>query len=78
MLLAALAAFVVSRTAGGVIDLDLFHEMALAREALNLGYVPWTDSFAYTPTVPIVVHHEWGLGIIALFLSKLSGAALAF
>lgn len=73
MLLAALAAFQLSRTAGGVIDLDLFHEMALAREAMNLGYVPWNDSFAYTPTVPIVVHHEWGLGLIALVLSQVGG-----
>ena len=73
MLLAALAAFLLSRAAGGVIDLDLFHEMALAREAVNLGYVPWSDSFAYTPTVEIVVHHEWGLGLIALAVSKVAG-----
>ena len=72
-LIAALAAFLLSRTAGGVIDLDLFHEMALAREALRLGFVPWSDSFAYTPTVPIVVHHEWGLGLIALLLSRVAG-----
>lgn len=74
-LLAALAAFLLSRTAGGVVDLDLFHEMALAREAMNLGYVPWGDSFAYTPTVPIVVHHEWGLGLIALLLARFGGGA---
>lgn len=68
-----LAAFLISRTAGGVIDLDLYHEMALAREAMQLGYVPWRDSFAFTPTVDIVVHHEWGLGLIALCLSQLGG-----
>ncbi len=72
-LLAALSAFLLSRTAGGVIDLDLFHEMALAREACERGYVPWSDSFAYTPTVQIVVHHEWGLGLIALLLSRFIG-----
>jgi len=72
-MLAALATFVLSRAAGGVIDLDLFHEMALAREALQRGYVPWSDSFAYTPTVPIVVHHEWGLGLIALWLADYLG-----
>ena len=71
----ALAAFLLSRTAGGVIDLDLFHEMALAREAVELGYVPWSDSFAYTPTVKIVVHHEWGLGLIALVLSRVAGGS---
>jgi hypothetical protein len=73
ILLAALAAFSLSRTKGGVVDLDLFHEMALAREALYLGYVPWTDSFAYTPTVEIVIHHEWGLGLIALQLARIGG-----
>ena len=73
ILLATLAAFMLSRTAGGVIDLDLFHEMALAREAVKLGYVPWSDSFAYTPTVDIVVHHEWGLGMIALLSSHFAG-----
>lgn len=72
-LLTALAAFVLSRTASGVVDLDLFHEMALAREVFSLGYVPWKDSFAYTPTVDIVVHHEWGLGMIALGLAKTTG-----
>ena len=74
-LIAALIAFLLSRTAGGVIDLDLFHEMALAREALELGYVPWQDSFAYTPTLPIVVHHEWGLGLIALILVRWFGGS---
>ena len=75
VLLSALVMFLLSRTAGGVIDLDLFHEMALAREALQLGYVPWVDSFAYTPTVEIVVHHEWGLGLIALLISRITGGA---
>lgn len=73
ILLVVLAAFVLSRTASGVVDLDLFHEMALAREVIKLGYVPWTDSFAYTPTVEIVVHHEWGLGMLALFLATTVG-----
>jgi hypothetical protein len=74
-LLAALVAFALSRTATGVIDLDLFHEMALAREIVQSGAVPWTDSFAYTPTIEIVVHHEWGLGMIALAVSKVMGGA---
>lgn len=43
---------------------DAFHEMALFREALLLGYVPQVDLFAYTPTVQPSVHHEWGTGAI--------------
>jgi hypothetical protein len=72
-LLAALIAFLLFQTASGVVDLDLFHEMALAREIVETGSVPWTDSFAYTPTVGLVVHHEWGLGMIALILAKIAG-----
>jgi hypothetical protein len=47
-----------------VVDLDVFHEMALFREALARGYLPTKDPFAYTPTVPAVVHHEWGSGAV--------------
>lgn len=46
------------------IDLDLFHEMALIREALVLGRIPMEDVFAYTSSVSPVVHHEWGTGAI--------------
>ncbi|MGB7911860.1 MAG: hypothetical protein WCF59_06510 [Desulfobaccales bacterium] len=46
------------------VDLDLFHEMALIREAFRLGYLPHADTFAYVPTVNPVVHHEWGTGLI--------------
>ena len=47
-----------------IVDLDLFHEMALIREAFRLGYLPRADTFAYVPTVNPVVHHEWGTGLI--------------
>ncbi len=45
-----------------IADLDMFHEMALFREALSQGWIPRRDTFAYTPTVYPVVHHEWGTG----------------
>ena len=75
VLILALCTFVLSRIAGGVVDLDLFHEMALAREAVSTGAVPWKDSFAYTPTLNVVVHHEWGLGLIGLLLSNVGGGS---
>lgn len=75
LLVACLVAFALFQNALAVIDLDLFHEMALAREALELGTVPWKDSFAYTPTVDMVVHHEWGLGLIAVLLAKTAGGS---
>jgi hypothetical protein len=58
-----------------VVDPDLWHEMALAREIVEIGSVPRTDSFAYTPTVEPVVHHEWGAGMIAWGATNSFGAA---
>jgi hypothetical protein len=55
------------------VDPDVWHSMALAREMLALGRVPSTDSFAYTPTVVPVVHHEWGSGMLFYFLATHGG-----
>ncbi|MGB7758442.1 MAG: hypothetical protein WBL61_01360 [Bryobacteraceae bacterium] len=55
-----------------IIDPDLWHELALAREIVRLHYVPTVDSFSYLPTIP-VVDHEWGAGIVALFAFRLAG-----
>jgi len=71
---AGLVAMLAYRTARPAVDLDLWHEMALAREVVQLGYVPRVDDFAYTPTVEPVVHHEWGAGMIAYGLAGTLGA----
>lgn len=47
-----------------IADLDMFHQMALFREALASGWIPVRDIFAYTPTIAPVVHHEWGTGAV--------------
>jgi hypothetical protein len=57
------------------VDIDLWHEMALFREALAKGWIPFEDHFAYTPTVAPSVHHEWGTGAIAYLLATNFGAA---
>ena len=54
-LMAGLLAFLFSRTALCVVDLDLWHELALAREVMRLGHVPWQDHFAFTPKLDLVV-----------------------
>ena len=54
---------------------DLYHEMALFREALAAGSVPTRDVFAYTPTVDPCVHHEWGAGAVFYALSVTMGSA---
>lgn len=55
-------------------DPDMFHQMALARESLRLGYVPEKDLFAYTPTVTPAIHHEWGTGALLYALLVAGGA----
>lgn len=62
---AAIAAMLLAGAASGSIDGDLLHELSLFREMLEIGGVPRTDSFAFTPTVEPVVHHEWGFGALA-------------
>ncbi|MDH3346625.1 MAG: hypothetical protein OEM02_00795 [Desulfobulbaceae bacterium] len=57
----------ISRTS--VVDLDLFHEMALFREALQLGRLPDHDLYSYIPTVFPVIHHEWGTGAFIYLLT---------
>ncbi len=65
--LAAMAAY---RVSGAVVDPDLWHEMALFREALAQGRLPLRDPFAYTPTVIPSVHHEWAAGAIGYGVAR--------
>lgn len=55
-------------------DPDLFHVLALAREAVALGRIPREDSFAYTPTRVPVVHHEWGTAMLLHAVTSRGGA----
>ncbi len=55
------------------IDVDSWHQMALARATLERGYMPLADTFAYTPTVYPVMHHEWGTGMIMYALATHGG-----
>lgn len=76
--LAGLVAMLAYRTTRPIIDPDLWHEMALAREIVQRGSVPQTDVFAYTPTIQPVVHHEWGAGMIAFGAAQsLGGTGIA-
>jgi hypothetical protein len=56
-----------------VVDIDLFHEMALAREIIGNGYFPKKDIFSYIPTIEPVVHHEWGTGVV-LYLTTVASS----
>jgi len=67
--------FIAAGAARGIIDPDLFHQMALIREAIATGSLPRTDTFAYTSSVEPLVHHEWGMGVISYFVATTFGAA---
>jgi hypothetical protein len=55
------------------IDFDVFHQMALFREALARGGIPRDDPFAYAGTLHTVIHHEWGMGAILYGVYEASG-----
>lgn len=57
------------------VDPDLWHEMALFREALRSGRLPLDDRFAYTPTVYPSVQHEWGTGALLYGVTIGAGGA---
>jgi hypothetical protein len=71
------AAFLAAITPLRVVDLDIWHQMALFREAAARGWVPREDSFAYTPTRSPVVHHEWGHGAVLYLLTVSAGGGSA-
>jgi len=75
VILAGLVSMFVYRISNNVADVDLWHEMSLARETLAAGRVPLEDHFAYMPTKYPVVHHEWGAGIVAYCLTSALGDA---
>jgi hypothetical protein len=64
----------MAKASGNIADLYLWHEMALARESWQTGHVPAHDSFAYTPTLRLIVHHEWGAGVLAMAIWDHAGA----
>ncbi len=70
---ALLAAVLAVASRNMVVDLDLFHEMALFRQIIDEGQMPMQDAFAYTPTKTRVVHHEWATGAVLYFSSIVTG-----
>jgi hypothetical protein len=56
-------------------DEDLWGRMAAGRLTLSEGRVPEKDVFAYVPTRPLWVDHEWLSGVIFDGVHRLSGGA---
>jgi len=56
-------------------DPDLFARVAMGRLALSLNYVPLRDPFAFTPTLPTWIDHEWLSGVIFYLVAATTGDA---
>ena len=69
LLIAALLLFVAYIARLNDVLHDIFHAMALAREAINSGHFPQNDPFAFSPTMAPTVHHEWGFGMLAYIVT---------
>jgi hypothetical protein len=72
-IIGALALMLAYRVSWNVVDVDLYHQMALIREAIASGGLAQSDVYAFTPTLPRLVYHEWGAGAIALVAASCLG-----
>lgn len=68
-IVAAIVVTILARTCVNIVDIDIWHQMALAREIFASGRFPRADPFAYTSTVTPFVNHEWGAGVVAYLLA---------
>ena len=58
-----------------IADGDLWAKLILGSSVLEAGKLLRHDLFAFTPTLPIYVDHEWGSGLIFYTLLKFFGPA---
>jgi hypothetical protein len=54
-------------------DPDLFARVAMGRLILALNHVPLKDPFAFTPTLPIWIDHEWLSGLVFYLVAAGTG-----
>ena len=54
-------------------DLDVWHRLALGKLIVESGEVPRLDPFAYTPTKPEWIDHEWGSALVFYEIATLAG-----
>jgi len=52
---------------------DLWAKLALGSSLWNTGHLPRHDVYAFTPTLPIYVDHEWGAGAVFYALLRWFG-----
>ena len=59
----------------GLADYDLWGYLSFGRVFWEEGFFPYKDAFAYTPTKPLWVYHEWLTGVVFFGLAKYLGPA---
>ncbi|HDQ03501.1 MAG TPA: hypothetical protein ENN23_02880 [Deltaproteobacteria bacterium] len=64
--------FLFSRS---TVDYDIWGYLSFGRVYWEEGYFPYQDIFAYTPTKPLWVYHEWLTGVILYPILKYLGPA---
>ena len=74
-LLAVAALLLLGVCQSNFVDPDVWHEIALIRQALQAGQWPTHDELAYTETVDPSIHHEWGTGAVLFALGTTLGGA---
>lgn len=73
ILFGVVGAFLAAISRLTIVDLDMFHEMALFREFISTHSFPKSDVFSYVPTLNPTVHHEWGFGALLYFATVVTG-----
>ena len=69
------SALLLAQIAFNFVDIDLWHQMNLIRASLTAGHLLTQDPFSYVPTVHPMLDHEWGAGVLALFVGRWMGGA---
>jgi hypothetical protein len=54
-------------------DYDLWGYLSFGRAFWEDGFFPYKDKFAYTPTQPLWIYHEWLTGVVFYSLTKYLG-----
>lgn len=58
---------------GSPADPDLFARIAMGRLTIKSAAVPLTDPFAFTPTLPMWIDHEWLAGVVFYIVAAIGG-----
>jgi hypothetical protein len=64
IVLLGLFAFAVVLAFHNITDGDLWAKLAIGSELWNTGHLPRHDLYAFTPTLPQYIDHEWGAGVV--------------